>query len=417
MQPGKDRLPKSCDVAVVGGGTAGLAAAAELKRLGVESVVVLEREEVAGGIPRHCGHYPFGLTEYQRILKGPGYARRNVERATHLGAEIHCGVAVTALRPGGEIDLATADGATRLHARRVLLCTGVRESSRAQRLVGGDRPEGVMTTGALQSLVYLQGIRPFTAPVIFGSELVSFSAINTCRHLGIRPVALVEEEPRIAARGIFRPFLAMHRIPLFKGITKPRICGQRRVQALEFVNSAGVVRRIETDGVIMSGRFRPEAALVAGSHLHVDLGSGGPVIDQFGRTIDPAYYVAGNLRRPAETSAYCWSEAIETADLIARDLITPLTNGEPFVRLRVGDPAISFVVPGRLAIGVTPQGTRHAYLGLRRPFRGRLLAESGGRTLFETRLKAKPVRRVIFPLDGILDANPDKDVVLSLKEA
>ena len=413
---GEPQLPKSCDVAIVGGGTAGLAAAAELKRLGVGSVVVLEREEAAGGVPRHCGHYPFGLREHYRLLKGPAYARRNVELATRRGASIHCGVTVTDLRPDGELALSTAEGPASLQARRVLLCTGVRESSRAQRFIGGDRPEGVITTGGLQSLAYLQGIRPFKAPLILGSELVSFSAIKTCRHLGIRPVAMVEEDPMIAVSGLLRPYLAMHGIPLFTGVTDPRICGQGRVEALEFVNAAGEPTRLEADGIIVSGRFRPESALVAASHLHLDPGSGGPLIDQFGRTIDPSYYITGNLRRPAESSGYCWRESVETAGIIARDLINPLARGEAFVRLRPDHPAIRFVVPGRLAVGVGSPGMLRAHLGLNRPVRGRLTAQSGGRTLLEMRLNSRPPRRTLLPLKNILDADPNEDVVLSLKE-
>jgi flavin-dependent dehydrogenase len=78
-------LPESCSVAIVGGGTAGLALAAELRRQGIDNVVVLEREKDAGGIPRHCGHYPFGILEYGKLLKGPDYARKNVETAVKLG--------------------------------------------------------------------------------------------------------------------------------------------------------------------------------------------------------------------------------------------------------------------------------------------------------------------------------------------
>ena len=199
----KTGLPDTCKVAIVGGGTSGLALAGELKRLGVESVVVLERENQAGGIPRHCGHYPFGIREYGRLLKGPDYAKRNVANATSLGAKIFTGVSVTAIHPNGKLALATPFGLTELQAERVVLCTGIRESSRAQRFISGDRPLGVITTGALQSMVYLQGIRPFRRPVILGSELVSFSAIETCRHLGINPVAMVEENDRIIARQFF----------------------------------------------------------------------------------------------------------------------------------------------------------------------------------------------------------------------
>ena len=103
-------LPRKSDVAVVGGGTAGLALATKLKRLGVGSVIVLERENDAGGIPRHCGHYPFGIREYGRLLKGPDYARRNVEAAVDAGVDIQTGMTVTALHPDGRLSLTTPAG-------------------------------------------------------------------------------------------------------------------------------------------------------------------------------------------------------------------------------------------------------------------------------------------------------------------
>ena len=76
------RRTGSCAVAVVGGGTAGLALATELKQQGIDDVLVIEREASAGGVPRHCGHYPFGVTEFKRLLKGPAYAQRLIDKAT-----------------------------------------------------------------------------------------------------------------------------------------------------------------------------------------------------------------------------------------------------------------------------------------------------------------------------------------------
>ena len=88
----------------------------------------------------------------------------------------------------------------RLEARAILLAFGVRETPRSARLIGGDRPWGVITTGALQQFVYLQKIRPFRRAVIVGSELVAFSALLTLRHGGIATAAMIEEGPRITAR-------------------------------------------------------------------------------------------------------------------------------------------------------------------------------------------------------------------------
>ena len=200
--PANGAGPSHCDVAIVGAGPAGLAAATRLRQRGVGSVVLIDREPEAGGIPRHCGHYPFGMREFSRLLRGPDYARRLAERAFKAGAAFLPATTVVRIAPGPQLTLSSAQGTTTLTADRVLLATGVRETSRAARLIGGARLAGVLSTGALQSMVYLKGLTPFHRPVILGTELVSFSAIMTCRHAGIRPAAMVEEAPRITAPGL-----------------------------------------------------------------------------------------------------------------------------------------------------------------------------------------------------------------------
>jgi NADPH-dependent 2,4-dienoyl-CoA reductase/sulfur reductase-like enzyme len=166
-------LPDACDVAVVGAGPAGLGAATALRAAGVERVLVIEREAAAGGTPRHCGHYPFGLREFRRLLRGPDYAARLVAAAKAAGVAILTSVTVLGVEAGPVLSLGTEAGVRRLAARRVVLATGVRETSRAARLIGGTKPGGVLSTGALQGLVYLNGQAPFRRPVILGTELVS----------------------------------------------------------------------------------------------------------------------------------------------------------------------------------------------------------------------------------------------------
>src|SRR5689334_8031344 len=137
------------DVAIVGAGPAGLGAALALKRHGVRRVVVVEREAEAGGVPRHCAHSPFGLREFGRVLLGPAYARRLAAEAEAAGVEIRLRTSVVAVEPGCRLQLTTPEGLNALTARRILLATGARETPRSARLVGGDRPVGVVTTGAL----------------------------------------------------------------------------------------------------------------------------------------------------------------------------------------------------------------------------------------------------------------------------
>ena len=67
-------------VVVVGAGPAGLSAAVELLRLGVGPVLVADREDEAGGVPRHSWHTGYGLRDLRRVMTGPAYARALLRR-------------------------------------------------------------------------------------------------------------------------------------------------------------------------------------------------------------------------------------------------------------------------------------------------------------------------------------------------
>ncbi len=403
---------QNCNIAIVGGGTAGLALATALKQRGLKGVVVLERETEAGGVPRHCGHYPFGVRELKRLLKGPDYARALVRNALAAGVDIRTSTTVTALHPNARLSINTPEGSYTLQAERVVLCMGVRESSRAQRFIGGQRPQGVITTGALQSMVYLNHKRPFKRPVIIGTELVSFSAIATCRHMGMRPQALLEENDRITVRQIMRPYPALMGVPIRFNAGNIRILGHRAVEAVEYTDAHGAHHTIAADGVIISGRFRPEAALLHASHLEVDQGTGGPSIDQYGRTSDPSYFCTGNLLRPVETSGWCWQEAVETAARVVQDLKSPVESSQ-CIRLCSADPAIRFVLPQRLVPSDAPGAMSQMQLRLSQPASGHLTAISGGKTLWGDYIESRPERRILAPLAPML--KPDITAPIELR--
>lgn len=393
-----DEVPVACDVAIVGGGPSGLSAAAELRRLGVGSVHVIEREAEAGGIPRHCGHYGFGMCELNRVLRGPDYARRLVQRAMDAGASILTRSTVTALRPGPVLSLATPHGARELRARHVLLATGVREKSRAARLIGGTKPAGVVSTGALQGLVYLNKLRPFLRPVVLGSELVSFSALLTCRHMGIMPAAMIEPGSRVTAWMGSSLFARALGVPVMLNTQLTGIFGTRQVEAVELLDDDGQLRTIATDGVIVSGQFQPEAALLRASHLAVDAMSGGPVVDNCMRLSDPCYFAAGNLLRPVETAGWCWQEGRMAARMIEMGLAGKLPSADPCLLVRVKGDALKFVVPQRLILENVDGAQSYLQVRVTRPVRGRIAIELGGRRVWSDGIRALPERRLLLPL-------------------
>jgi NADPH-dependent 2,4-dienoyl-CoA reductase/sulfur reductase-like enzyme len=388
----------ACRVAIVGGGPAGLGAALELRRRGIDRVVVIEREAEAGGIPRHCGHPVFGWREFGRVLSGPAYARRLRDAALAAGVEIRTRSSVIQLYTDGKIELASPAGLERLTAERVVLATGLREAPRSARLVGGDRPWGVLTTGALQSFVYLERMRPFRRPVIVGTELVSFSAILTAREAGMRPVAMIEEHGHITARWPSAWMARAFGLPLRLGTRLVDVRGNGRVEAVT-VETGGKTETIDCDGVIFTGRFLPAAELVRSSPLRWDSGSGGPVIDQFGRCSDPAYFAAGNLLRAVETSGWCYREGRRIGGFVAEDVQGRLPRSPRRIEFECG-PAIKLIVPQSIEVGMTDPS---AMLQLRvdRPVAGRLTIDGGGQRLWQRRLKTRPERRILIPLQEL----------------
>jgi NADPH-dependent 2,4-dienoyl-CoA reductase/sulfur reductase-like enzyme len=388
------------DVAIVGGGPAGLAAAIELKAQGVENVVVLEREESAGGIPRHCGHPPFGLREFGRVLTGPAYARRLAAAADGSGVSVRTRTEVVSIDPSRmpvRITCTTPDGVETIEARRLLIATGTRESPRSARLASGTRPLGIMNTGALQAYAYLEHLVPFRRPVIVGTELVALSAILTCRTLGAKPVAMIEEGRRPIAHGPLFLYPRLRGIPVLTSTKLVDIVGSPRVDHVVVEDEAGHRREIACDGVIFSGRFVGEAHLSRLAGLELDPGTGGPEIDQFGRTSQPAIFAAGNLLRPVETAGWCYREGRRIGGFIATDLNGKLPSPEKRQRLLVAG-GLRYVVPQWLTedAGPLPQ----LQIRVSRPVSGRLVArDEDGRQIHSQRLSALPERRVLVSPD------------------
>jgi NADPH-dependent 2,4-dienoyl-CoA reductase/sulfur reductase-like enzyme len=408
-------MDTEADVAIIGAGPSGLAAALTLKARGVKRVIILDREAEAGGIPRHCGHATFGLGEFGWLMSGPSYARRLAAKAKAAGVELRTRATVLSLHEGGALALSDPDaGASQLKARRVLIATGVRETPRSARLIGGSRPLGVLTTGALQGFVYLNKRAPFTRPVIVGTELVSFSALLTCRHAGITPQMMIEENDRPTARTFFALY------PRFAGI-EMRYCtkvaaieGKERVSAVLLADAGGKQERVACDGVLFTGRFVPASELVRASHLMLDPASGGPMIDLYGRLSDPAYYAAGNVLHPVETSGWCYREGQAAGETIADDLDGKLPALESAMTITAGL-GLAYVTPQR----VSPLAHDHAHQALQlraaRAVRGRLVLASGSDELWSRPITLRPERRFLVPLAPISRHLAKPELSLSIK--
>ena len=397
-------------IAIVGGGPAGIAAALALRERGIDRVTILEREQIAGGVPRHCGHPPFGMREFGRILTGPAYAHRLTVAALAAGVEIRPNTTVVGLNPGGMLTVTTPDGMAEVHAERVLLATGAREMPRSARMVTGDRPIGVITTGTLQQSIYIEGLKPFARPVIVGTELVSMSAVLTCWKAGIKPVAVIESGRRPTVRQPLALFPRLLGIPMYYGAEIVDIKGAPRVEQVVFRRSNGKIVTLACDGVLLTGRFTPESTLARMGHLDVDAASGGPVIDQFGRCSDPAYFAAGNLLRPIETAGWSFREGARIGGFIADDLAGRLGNASQAIEITAG-PGIKLAVPQRIALSGPTSGLDSIQLRAAEAATGTLTARNGETVLWQQSMSILPERRILIPLASLFTNGKTPDAI------
>jgi thioredoxin reductase len=329
----------SAGVVVVGAGPAGLSAAVELLRLGVGPVLVADREDEAGGVPRHSWHTGYGLRDLHRVMTGPAYARSLSAAASAAGAELRTNATVTgwATGPDGShaVTVTSPAGLETVKAAAVLLATGCRERPRTARLVPGDRPVGVMTTGELQQRVYLGGERLAGRALVVGAEHVSFSAAMTLAHAGADVIALTTEYERQQSYAAFRFGAAVRwRVPVWTSCAVRRIAGRGRLEGVELADArtgpactglarTGLARTgpawfVPCEVVVFTGDWIPDHELARLAGLAMDPGTRGPAVDTTLSTSLPGVFAAGNLVHAAETADIAALSGRHAARHIAR---------------------------------------------------------------------------------------------------
>jgi thioredoxin reductase len=339
------------DIAIVGAGPSGLAAATELRRRGAGSVVVVDRETEPGGIPRHSHHQGYGVRDLRRVLSGPRYAERWSRLAQGAGADLRLATQATGWSEQGALEITGPSGRGELSAGAVVLATGCRERPRSARLVAGTRPQGVMTTGTLQQRVYLAHERVGSRAVVVGAEHVSFSALMTLEHGGARTVAMTTELPRHQSFAAFRiGAAARFRVPLRTRTAVTAIRGSRRVEAVELTDlDSGGVETLACDLVVFTADWIPDHELAAAGGAALDRGTRGPLVDAALRTTRRGLFAAGNLLHGAEAA----DVAALTGRHVAAGVLRYLA-GDPWPSARVAvacEEPLHWLVPNVVVAG------------------------------------------------------------------
>lgn len=293
----------ACDVAVIGGGPAGLAAAVAAKKEGAERVLVIERDNRAGGILQQCIHPGFGLKLFKKELTGPEYYAHFVEEAKELGVEFLFDAMVLELNGNTVVCAGSKDGITEIEAGAVVLAMGCRERTRANITIPGTRPAGVYTAGAAQRLMNRQNRMVGKKAVILGSGDIGMIMARRLSLEGAEVVCVVEIMDFLA--GLKRnkvQCLDDFGIPLMLRHTVTEIVGKDRVEG---VRIAEVDERrqpiketeqfIECDTLLLSVGLIPENEVTKGAGIAIHPTTNGPVVDEAMQTSVPGVFAAGNV--------------------------------------------------------------------------------------------------------------------------
>lgn len=341
------------DVAVVGGGPAGISACLELSKSSDLDIALFESEAELGGIPRTT-HIYFGLRDLKRIYTGPAYARKLSNLIRKMPVEIHNKATVLNVIPGNngephQTKVVSPEGLHTYESRFVILATGCYEASREARRIPGSRPAGIFTAGPLNTIVNLQHLKPGKRALIIGSEHVALSSALTLRSGKISIAGLVEEDPELHTYPIVAKGIGFYAdFPVYRGTSVKRILGRKRVEAVELETAVTQKKfQIECDTVVVTGKFRPDASLIYNTPIEEDPFTLGPAVDMNLMTSVPNIFAAGNILRGAEMHDLCALEGKQVAQRILSIIDSRAYETDEVISLRAEYP-IRYVVPQKI---------------------------------------------------------------------
>ena len=339
------------DVAVIGGGPAGLAAAAAARKAGVARVALIERGEQLGGILNQCIHDGFGTKNMGKALTGPEYAQIYIDLANDAGVTCHLNTMVLNLSPERELTVCSSEGVRRIRAKSVVLCMGCRERTRGAIRIPGQRPAGVFTAGAVQYYMNIRNLAVGRRVVILGSGDVGLIMARrlTLEGAEVPCVAEILPYPSGLVRNVVQ-CLEDFDIPLYLSTTVVEIHGRERVTGVTLAKvgpRGGIVkgsqRKIECDTLMLSVGLIAENELAKKAGVTLSPITGGPIVDDHFQTSVPGIFSAGNALQVHDLVDWVSVEA-EKAGACAAEFSQDKKLARAHIKVTPG-PGIRYVVP------------------------------------------------------------------------
>lgn len=300
---------KEVELLIVGAGPAGLSAACEAARAGVQVMIIDENARPGGQLFKQI-HKFFGSRVHLAGTRGFRIGEMLLQETRELGVEVQLGHPVYGIFAGNQVLYGGEDGVRKLHAKKMILATGANENNLC---FEGSVLPGVMTAGAAQTMINLHHVLPGKKVVMVGSGNVGLIVSYQLLQAGAEVAALVEAAPAVGGYGVHANKLKRAGVPFYLSHTIKRVMGAQGVEQVEIIQLdqnfqpvPGTEIILEADTVCMAVGLTPmtELAELGGCEMTVSPALGGvvPLHDDSMRTTNPNIYVAGDIAGVEEAS-------------------------------------------------------------------------------------------------------------------